>query len=142
MKSFAALAGEEDRLAVGRPAQHEVVGRVDGEPLDLAAGRGDHDRRRGRPRGRWRRRSSLPSGENRGTRSRALFDGEADDLRAVLAGGPDVAQVAEGDLAVVVVRRANQLRLTCAGGRGDRETKGSSNQSVAGHGGELIYERD
>ena len=39
---FAALAGEKDALAVGRPVQHGVVGRVDRQPLDRAAAGGDH----------------------------------------------------------------------------------------------------
>ena len=40
-----------------------------------------------------------------------LVDGQALDVLAVLVGGPDVAQVAERDLAVVVVGITHQLRL-------------------------------
>ena len=41
--------------------------------------------------------------------------GQAVDVLAILVGGPDVTQVGEGDLAVVIIGIANQLRLAGAG---------------------------
>ena len=41
--------------------------------------------------------------------------GQAVDVLAILAGGPDVSEVREDDLAVVIIRVTNQFRLTGAG---------------------------
>ncbi len=120
MKPRRAGRGEEHALRVGRPVQDDVVGRVGRERPGVAAAGGDDEdvevavavAREGDP---------LAVGREPRVVVAALVDREPLDVRAVLAGDPDVAQVAERDLARVVVRVADEPGLAAEGRAGQHQ---------------------
>ena len=102
--------GEEDVFAVGGPADHGVVGAVEGELFRLATGGGDDENVVIAV-------AAGGEGDPVAIRREAWIDvarlvvGEAGDAAAVLVGDPEVAEVAEGDLAFGIGRVAEEFHL-------------------------------
>ena len=78
----------------------------------------------------------LTVGREPGREIARLVGSETGDFLAILAGGPDIAQVAERNLPLMIVRRANDLRFARRDMAGEPETdaQGQGERSLSGHG--------